>query len=260
MKLGIGSYGLMWSIGFEGARPASPLTARHLADEARRLGVRVVQSGPNLPFTREDVAYARTLGVQVELGVAGLDIGDHIHFAGAAGASFVRTVLQEEAIDVPPVSLIETRLRALLPLLENWGVRLGLENSVVPAATLRSLLESIGSPHLGVTLDTVNSLVIGEGWRHVLAVLAPYTRCLHLKDFTVCREWHRMGFRITGTPAGRGDLDVPFLLASLRAAGFSGSVILELWVPEQRTLDETIALERSWAEQSVTYLRTLIQE
>src|ERR1035438_1018875 len=48
MKLGIGTYSYMWAIGFDGARPASPMTAMALLEKARGLGVRVVQYGPNL--------------------------------------------------------------------------------------------------------------------------------------------------------------------------------------------------------------------
>ena len=45
MKLGIGTYSYMWAIGFDGARPASPMTAMALLEKARELGVRVVQYG-----------------------------------------------------------------------------------------------------------------------------------------------------------------------------------------------------------------------
>lgn len=229
-------------------------------EEAVRLGLRVVQFGPNLKARWDELARANDFGLELEVGLVGLDIAQAIARARSSGASFVRTVLQEDAVDVPPPSEIERKLRALVPVLDDEGVALGLENSVIPAATLRKIIESIGSRRLGITLDTVNSLAIGEGWRHVLEELAPYTLCLHVKDFTIRREWHRMGFRILGAPAGEGDLDVPCLLDRLRAAGFRGNAILEQWVPEQAQIEETIALERKWAEKSIRYLRELIQE
>lgn len=260
MRLGIGTYTFMWSIGFDGARPAAPMSARGLAEKARALGVGVVQYGPNLPVTLEDLAPARDMGLEVEIGVAGLAIEEAVRFARAAGSSLVRTVLQYEAAEAPPASEIEHGLRALAPVLEAEGVRLGLENSVTPAATLKAILESVGSPRVGITLDTANSIVIGESWRHLLEALAPHVVCLHLKDYTVRREWHRMGFRVEGAPAGRGDVDVPYLLSTLLAAGASFNTILELWPPQQASLDETIALEHAWARESVAYLRSLVTE
>lgn len=260
MRLGIGTYAFMWSIGFEGARPAAPVTARALAETARELGVGVVQYGPNLPVTLADLAPARDMGLEIEIGVAGLAIEESVRFARAAGASLLRTVLPYEAAEAPPASWIERGLRALIPVLEAEDVRLGLENSVTPAATLKAIIESIGSPRVGITLDTANSIAVGESWRQLLAALAPHVVCLHVKDYIVRREWHRMGFRVTGAPAGQGEVDVPHLLSALRAAGARFNAILELWPPEQAALGETIALEHAWARASVAYLRTLITE
>ena len=136
MKLGIGSYTYMWSIGFPGASPSRPLTALGLLERARQLGIRVVQCGPNLPL------YA------------------------------------------------------------------------LPAGELDAVLAA-------------------------------------------SREW---GFRVEGRPAGQGQLDVPWLLGALREAGARCNAILELWVPEQATLAETIALEERWAVESVAYLRNLVKD
>jgi sugar phosphate isomerase/epimerase len=118
-------------------------------------------------------------------------------------------------------------------------------------------LDRLGSSHVGVVLDTVNSLAIPEGTREVVRSLARHTVCLHVKDFVVRREWHRMGFRVEGRPAGRGQLEIPWLLDQLRRCGFAANVILELWVPQQDRLSQTIVLEHEWARQSVQYLRTL---
>jgi hypothetical protein len=55
-------------------------------------------------------------------------------------------------------------------------------------------------------------------------------------------------------------LDVPWLLDQLRAAGRDVNAILELWTPFGPTLDETLAREAAWAEESVRYLRQLIPD
>jgi sugar phosphate isomerase/epimerase len=94
----------------------------------------------------------------------------------------------------------------------------------------------------------------------VAEVLARWTCCFHVKDFAVMREWHMMGFRVEGRPAGKGQLNVPGLLELLFAAGAECNAILELWPPQQASLSETVTLEHQWAKESVTYLRTLIKE
>jgi sugar phosphate isomerase/epimerase len=81
---------------------------------------------------------------------------------------------------------------------------------------------------------------------------------VHVKDFSVKRVWHMMGFTVEGRPAGKGQLNVPWLLQSLREANVSPNAILELWVPQQPTLEQTIRMEHAWAEESVAYLRQQI--
>jgi sugar phosphate isomerase/epimerase len=161
---------------------------------------------------------------------------------------------------VPSCGELVERLRPAEPRFRKAGVRLALENSLMPAAEMDAALKSLHSDFLGVTLDTVNSLAIPEGTQHVSETLARWTYCLHVKDFAVKREWHMMGFRVEGRPAGQGQLNVPRLLDLLKAAGAKCNAILELWPPEQATLRETIALEQRWAEESIHYLRTLIKE
>ena len=49
-------------------------------------------------------------------------------------------------------------------------------------------------------------------------------------------------------------------LQALNEAGRSPNAILELWVPQQETLEATIAMEQAWAEESIAYLRRYIPE
>jgi hypothetical protein len=106
----------------------------------------------------------------------------------------------------------------------------------------------------------VNSLAVPEGWKEVTHILAPYTMCVHYKDFTIRRQWHMMGFTCEGTPSGRGMVETEWLLGQLKASRHSYNVIIELWPPEQATIDETATLEQAWAMESVSYLRQFIPE
>jgi len=264
MRLGINTYTYMWSIGFEGAAPASPLTALGMLGKARELGVRVVQMGPNLPLDRlpeselrKFADCARSWGIEIELATRGLEL-DHLRrqaaLARGLGATLIRTIPE---IGGRPAAASEAggHLQQLLPLLDGEGLRLGIENGKIPAVELARLIDSAASPRIGVVLDTTNSLAVPEGWRCVAEVLAPYTMCLHLKEFIIKRAWHMMGFICEGRPAGQGQLDIPWLLETCRRSSYDFNVIIELWPPEQKTLQETIDLEQAWAIDSVRFMR-----
>jgi sugar phosphate isomerase/epimerase len=273
MKLGIGTYCYMWAIGFKfgdrEAKPAHPMTALGLLQRAIDLDIHLVQYGPNLALgdlperELEDlIALARQAHVEFEVGTRGLET-DHlrrqVEVAKLTGSKLIRTIPEIggrplEARAVPHY------LEKIVPLLEQAGVKLGLENGKIPAQELAWALDQVKSPHLGVVLDMANSLAISEGWRYVTEILAPYTICLHHKEFVVQRVWYMMGFTVEGRPAGGGQVDTPWLLATLDKAGAAYNVILEVWPPEQPTVEESIALEDKWVRASIPYLRQFIVE
>ncbi len=278
MKLGINSYTFMWSIGFRGANPAypermassrKPLTALGLLDKARQFGLRLVQTGPNLPFEDlpeaeqdEFIHKATDLGINLELGTRGLDaahLSRSVALARRMGARLIRTLPELGGQYVASAEQIPPAVRQILPLLESAGVRLAIENGRIPAADLRAALDELNSPHVGVVLDMVNSLAVPEGWKEVTRLLAPHTMCLHYKDFTIRRAWHMMGFICEGTAAGEGLVEAAWLFEQLAASPHDYNVIIELWPPEQETLEESITLEQRWLEQSIAYLRKFVQ-
>jgi 3-oxoisoapionate decarboxylase len=277
MKLGINSYTYMWSIGFKGAhpaypereaRPTRPMTLLDLLWKARELGVGLVQTGPNLPLDAlsesEIDAFIRTAlewGIELELGTRGLDYEHLVRQIGLAkrmGAHLIRTLPEVGGVYDADGSLIPAALRQVAPLLEGEGILLGIENGRTPATLLAAALEEAGSPNVGIVLDMVNSLAVPEGWKEVIRILAPYTMCVHYKDFTIRRQWHMMGFLCEGTPSGQGMVETQWLLEQLRASRHPFNVIVELWPPEGASVDETAALEQAWAVESVRYLRRFI--
>lgn len=273
MKLGINTYTYMWSIGFKfgdrDARPPAPMTALDLLGKAHELGVRVVQIGPNLPLDKLPdaeldalIRQARAWDIELELGTRGIE-ADHLRrqlaLARRIGARLLRTV-PEVGGRPPHAKDLPAYLAAILPDLEENRIVLAMENGNLPAVDLKRALDEVGSPTIGIVLDMVNSLAVSEGWRHVTEVLAPYTMCLHLKDFTIRRAWHMMGFIVEGRPAGKGQLDLPWLFETLKVSRHDFNVIIELWPPEQRTIEETIALEQDWAIDSVPAIRVYVKE
>lgn len=270
MKLGIGSYTFTWAVGIPGRLPARRLTAEDLLDEAVRLGVEVVQICDNLPFLQrtdsEIEAFAQksqALGLTIEWGTRGLDpdiLKRNLELCRRFHCPFLRLVIDSPG-DEPTAEEAVARLEAILPEFETANVMLAIENhDRFPAAVLASMVEKLGPQRVGITLDTVNSFGALEPPETVVAALGRYTVCLHVKDFTVQRPSHQLGFTVEGCAAGSGQLNVPWLLQALAVSPHPFNVILETWVTPSDSLDETIARERRWADEGVAYLKTLIPD
>jgi sugar phosphate isomerase/epimerase len=271
VQLGIGTYAFTWAIGVPGQAPQHPLTALAFCRRAVDLGVRVVQFADNLPLTRLDprtldevATFAAEHGLTIELGTRGILSGDlpgHLALARRLRAPFVRLVLDGAGHEPTPDEAIEL-LRPHVRAFARAGVHLAIENhDRFTSATLARIVEQLGSDHVGITLDTVNSLGALEGPATVLRVLGPYALNLHLKDFVVRRVPSQMGFVVEGCPAGTGRLDVPWLLSELHrlnARVDQVNAVIELWTPPAASLDETIAREAAWVQESVQRLRPLI--
>jgi sugar phosphate isomerase/epimerase len=277
VKLGINTYTYMWTIGFQGANPAypdiaarpkTPLTAMGLLLKARALGVRLVQTGPNLPVEKLPeaefeafIGQARDWGITLELGTRGVD-AEHLKkmapFARRMGAALIRTLPEIGGKYTLDAALLPPEVRKSVALLEGEGLSLGIENGRIPAKDFKQALDEIGSPNVGCVLDMVNSMAVPEGWKYVTEIMAPHTKCLHFKDFAIRRAWHMMGFILEGTPAGQGQIEAGWLFEALKASPYDFNVIVELWPPEQPDLEDTIALEQAWAEQSIPFLRQYI--
>lgn len=122
------------------------------------------------------------------------------------------------------------------------------------------MLKRLDSPHVGICLDTANSLGCTEGLETLLRVLGRWVVNLHVKDIRVRRLPHRRGFVVEGCPAGQGQVDIPWVLAELRAQGRDVNAILELWPPPEVAVAESVAKEAAWAAESIRYLRRFIPE
>lgn len=268
MLLGLGTYALAWSIGVPGhPAPSRPLDALGVLGSARTLGLGLVQFADNLslldipaPSRSALVQAARSAGIAIEVGGRGLtddNLRHHLDLASECGARLVRMVIDGPGFE-PALDEVIGRLSAITPLLERRDLTLGLENhDRLRVAEFVAILEAVGSPRVGICLDTVNSFGAGEGLATVVDALAPHTVNLHLKDYAIRRLDHRMGFHVGGTPAGEGDLPVGWLLRRLAPFGRCHSAVIELWPPPQADGDASAALEQDWLRKSVHNLRTL---
>jgi len=125
------------------------------------------------------------------------------------------------------------------------GVRLALENhGDLRVRDILELFERVDRPAtLGVCLDNVNLIRVGDDMADGTAALAPYTLLVQLKD-------HLAGDpTVWGGPVctalGDGVADLGGLIAILAAARFDGPVCVELASLGPDDVDELAMIERS---------------
>lgn len=260
MRLGISSYSFGWAVA------QGELDAPAIIDIASDWGVGVVQLCNNLPahsWARPDVLkeYADKRNIALEIGCQGTDRAHLEHMivvAQICGSSILRLVI-DTATDHPSTEQVFARIHELQPALRRAGVTLAIENhDRFAAASLAWIVEQCGGDHVGICLDTANSLGVPEGPAHVLKILGPLTVNLHLKDFAIGRVPYLQGFVVEGRPAGEGMLNIPWLIGELSQYKYQGSAIAELWVPPEPDMNATIAKEHDWARRSVLNLKKWI--
>ena len=232
------------------------------------MDVPLVQICDNMPLDAfsdteldELAEYARGQGVAVQPGTRGIGrdhLSRYLKIAKKFGSGLVRTLTDTKDHE-PGTDEIVGLLKASAPDYKDAGILLAVENhDRLSTSDFVSIMKQVDSPSVGLCLDTVNSFGSLEGPETVIDRLLPYTVNLHVKDFRIYREPHKMGFRIEGTPAGEGRLDIRGLFARIRASGRETDAILELWTPPVGGIRETIQREKDWAKRSISYLRGII--
>ena len=237
-----------------------------LLDRAVDLGVRLVQFGDNLPLHELPAERLTALqrraerdGITLEIGARGLTdehLNRYVDLCCQFDARLLRFVIDAPGCE-PTMDEVVAVLRKATPLLHRHRIVLGLENhDRLRASEFAGIVERVDSPNVGICLDSVNSMGAGEGLAEVVRTLAPHTVNLHVKDFGIERLPYLMGFQIDGRPAGRGLLNVPWLVAQIEPFGRCKTAILEQWVVPEDDPSATIAKEVRWAEESMNYLKS----
>ena len=205
-------------------------------EHARNLGVRGIQVGLG---TLEDHAAdalrdrARDASMYLE-GIVALPreqadlerFEAEIRTASRLGARVVRTVLLSGRRYETFASIAafrrfaESSAHALMlaaPVVARHDIRLAVENHKDwRAEELIRVLKQAGNDHIGVCLDTGNSIALLEDPMEVVESLAPIAFTTHFKDMAV--EEYRDGFLLSEVPLGTGILDLPRVIKALRAA------------------------------------------
>ncbi|HLN72181.1 MAG TPA: TIM barrel protein [Prolixibacteraceae bacterium] len=266
MIAGISSYAFTWAIGVPGKEPEKPMSIYELLDMAIKLDVKVLQVADNLPlekFSMEELTqirqYADRAGLMIEVGARGMTperLQQYIEIAAMMGSPILRFVIDQKGF-VPSMDEIHSIIRDALPALKEKNIILAIENHDRLLTTdFVEMVEKSGGSQVGICLDTVNSMGAGEGLETVISRLAPLTVNLHVKEFSVERVYHMMGFVIEGKPLGKGMLPLAELIEKVSST--CHTAILEQWTPPESTIEETILKEKAWAVESIHYLKSLL--
>jgi sugar phosphate isomerase/epimerase len=270
MELGLSTYTYTWAFGVPGHIPPASMTLNQLIDKANSFDLKVIQIADNSPLhllSATDLEtlsnYANRNNIRLETGTRGLNfekVKTYLSIAKILKSDILRIVIDEQGYE-PELNEVIKVLKSIIPLLKESGVRLAIENhDRFKSAEFVLMISETDHEFIGICLDSVNSLGAAEGIDEVIKNLAPFTINLHLKEFSIKRVSHKMGFVIEGLPAGQGMLNIPSLLQAIEKAGKCRSAILELWTPPADSIEETIRREDDWANQSVYFLKDLFKE
>jgi sugar phosphate isomerase/epimerase len=111
----------------------------------------------------------------------------------------------------------EQSVKRAEPIVAKNDLLLAIENHKdYRADELMELFRRLGSHHIGACVDTGNGIALLEEPLEVVRTLAPRAFTVHLKDMAVaeCED----GFLLAEVPLGEGFLDLPKVIAHLRAA------------------------------------------
>ena len=265
MFLGISSFTYGWAIDAKG--PSGFLNEQDLVAQTISFGLECLQIGDNLPLHALSDAQLsglrnalREKNIRLEVGARGLTEGhlsQYLDIAVSFQSPLLRFVI-DGANYAPDIETIIAILKNILPELKKHKITLGIENhDRFKAKELQRIMEAISDDHIGICLDSVNSIGAGEGLEWVADRLAHYTVNLHIKDFMIRRFPNNMGFTVAGAPAGKGMLDLSMIMEKLAKYNRCQSAILEQWVVPENNLDDTIKKEKQWAVEGIQYLRQL---
>jgi sugar phosphate isomerase/epimerase len=203
---------------------------------AARFGAAGIQTGIGL----RDADYLARLRVSLERhqmylegtvslpknadGVARFD--DELRVAKEAGIRVLRTVCMNgrryETYDAAEqfrqfADQSWTALQLAEPVARRHGIRLAVENHKDwRIDEMLGWLKRLSSEHVGVCLDTGNSIALLEEPHEVVEAYAPWTFTTHLKDMGVAE--YDDGFLLSEVPLGQGFLDLPRVIATLHKA------------------------------------------
>ncbi|WP_224703454.1 sugar phosphate isomerase/epimerase family protein [Devosia aquimaris] len=253
LHTGLNPYGLSYHLGLHAA--GTPRANPHPAGLpgyialAREFGARSIElwdgvllsmSAPELDALRHELVALGMIPI-VSARLAPSLFARQLEIAAALDAPTIRLALTtvlcgDRAVCTPPwpdrVAAVRNELGQFAHLADAAGKTLAIENHQdFTSRELVSLCQDLG-PSVGITYDTGNSFPVGEAPLDFTAVIAPYVRHIHLKDYTV--QPTPEGFRLVRCALGDGAVPFTEILAVIGAFRDEVTAVMELAALEAR--------------------------
>lgn len=150
---------------------------------------------------------------------------------------------------------IAKSITEVLPLLEQFGIKLAIENHTdCYASEILWLLAEIDHPLVGACVDIINPLMIGEDPMQCIEELAPFAFTNHFRDSII--EQTQYGCRIVGCALGKGDMDLVKAYELLKNKSNSDRINIEIALDVSTdSKDMALAMENDAIKQSVDFCR-----
>lgn len=145
------------------------------------------------------------------------------------------------------IARLTKMFREAVKVAEGCGIKMAVENHIdFTNEEILQLLDSIGSPHLGLNFDTGNFLRLLDDPVKGMEKLAPHVLATHIKDLKPQKgvpadEW----YFFSCTPVGEGLVDNQRLAQLLADAGYQGFLAVEVDFLHPDYTDEDSAVEQS---------------
>ena len=258
MTIGLSTYAFFWQTHHTAPKPLSLCDIIAKADD---WDVRLLQicdfpaiEGFDRTEVRELAATAQRRGIALELGTRGISPAHLRHYLDLAQQLDV--VLVRSMVTREQAPTAEGLLAEVISDYEKAGVALALETyEQVPTARLVEIVDTIGTPSLGICLDPANSVAALETPRSTIDLTARHVRNLHVKDFVFTRQGGWVGFTYAGALLGEGLLDYDYLIDTVRPDERGINKIIEHWLVWQGDNETTCRVEDDWTLHNLHYLR-----
>jgi sugar phosphate isomerase/epimerase len=143
----------------------------------------------------------------------------------------------------------------LLPLLERYGVKVGVQNHngrmVCHALGLRHLLEKYDPTCIGAVWDAAHNALNGEEPEMGLDIIWPHLLMINLKNALYCRQDDHENasreWKIYWTSGDQGLASWPRVAGELNRRGYSGVICLTAEYSDEQAVDRLIAADIRYA-------------
>lgn len=148
--------------------------------------------------------------------------------------SFHAGFLPHEPKDPSYAKLVD-RIRKVVQLFAQSGITLAMETGQETADTLRSFLQNLKEPNLGVNFDPANMILYDKGEPvAALKTLAPWIKQCHIKDANRTKKPGTWGEEVV---VGTGQVNWNGFFETLADAKFAGNGCIEREAGNQRVAD-----------------------